>query len=103
MAGADLVVDGDPGTEVLYVILSRTQLSAADPRLAVALAAKKPNNTPMDCGTDFEAKLAKPPGNASAAKTRTPSSTNVLRAAPVPGLRPRSAHAPGRGVRAVSL
>jgi hypothetical protein len=80
-AGTELVFDGDPGPEVLYVILSRTEISVADPRLAAALAAQRPSNTPVDCGTGFEAKLVKPPNNAGSAGPTAPHSTNVLRGA----------------------
>lgn len=93
-ANAELVLDGDPGPEVLYVILSRTEILVADPRLAAALAAKRPSNTPADCGTAFEAKLAKLPNNAGAAKPPTPRSTNVLRGEVFPKKPIPSTHAP---------
>jgi hypothetical protein len=69
---ADLVFDGDPGTEVLYVILSRTELSLADSRLAQALAAQRTGSTPVDCGTSLEAKMAKLPSGLSPAPLSTP-------------------------------
>ncbi len=81
--GAELVFDGDPGVEVLYVILSRAELSLTDPHLAAALAAQRPNNMPVDCETTLEAELAKPPSDASAIEPTTPNSTNILRGVPV--------------------
>lgn len=76
---ADLVVDENPGDEVLYVIASRTELSLADPNLAQALAAQRPSNTPVDCVTSLDPKVAKLPNNAGAGKPQTPDSANVLR------------------------
>src|SRR5262249_3235697 len=81
--GGELVLDGVPGPEVLYVIVSRNERSLADRHLATALAAKRPSNMPVDCATNLEAELAKPPSDASAIKLPTPSSTNVLRGAMV--------------------
>lgn len=82
-AGAELVFDGDPGPEVLYVILSRTAISIADPKLTEALAAQRPSNMPVDCGTSLDAELAKPSSNAAPAKARAPSSMSVGREAMV--------------------
>jgi len=65
-----LILDSDPGPEVLYVILSRREISIADPKLADALAAKRPTSMPTDCGPSLESKLA---------KKLTPSTTSVLR------------------------
>jgi hypothetical protein len=48
-SGAELVFDEDPGLEVLYVILSRTELSAGAPTLLDALASRRPHGTPADC------------------------------------------------------
>jgi len=98
-ASAELVLDGDPGPEVLYVILSRTEISVADPRLAAALAAQRPSNTPVDCGTGFEAKLAKPPRNPSAGRAPAPRSTNILRGSafrkkPISSTRAPDGHTP---------
>ena len=92
--GAELVLDCDPGPEVLYVILSRAELSLADPHLAAALAAERPSNTPVDCATNLEAELARTPSDASAIKPPTPSSPNVLRGATVRKKRIPSANAP---------
>ena len=91
--GAELVLDVDPGPEVLYVILSRTQLSIADPGLAAALAAKRPSNMPVDCGTSLDAEVAQPRSDAGAAKLPAPSSTNVLRGTVVRQERIPSTHA----------
>jgi hypothetical protein len=95
-AGAELVVDDDPGSRVLYVIVSRTTISVADPKLAEALAAKNPGSTPTDCGTSLDGKLAKSPSNTSAARHRTPGSTGH---ASKHHRRPRNptAHTPGAG------
>jgi len=71
----ELKLDTEPDPEVVYVILSRTELSNADPRLAAALAAKRPTNTPVDCAASFDAKLAKPASHTVATGTRGPSST----------------------------
>jgi Domain of unknown function (DUF4384) len=49
-AGAELVLDSDPGTEVLYIILSRIMISIADPHLTQALEAQRPRSVPVDCG-----------------------------------------------------
>lgn len=56
----ELVVDGDPEPEVLYLILSRTEISLADPHLADAIAATGHGAKEADCGVDLDAKLAKP-------------------------------------------
>jgi len=97
-AGAELVFDGDPGPEVLYVILSRTEISIADPRLAQALAAKRPRNMPVDCGTSLDAELARPSSNADPVKAPTLSSTNVMRGMMVPKLPLPSTRAPNSHV-----
>jgi len=93
-AGVELVLDDVPGPEVLYVILSRNELSAADPRLAAALAAQRPSTTPVDCGTSLDAKLAKVPSTAGAERTPTLSSTNASRREVVSRKPLSSAHAP---------
>jgi len=79
---AELVIDGEPGLEVLYVILSRAEISVADPRLAAALAAKPPHDTPMDCRS-LDVTLAKPSSKTGPPRAPTPSSTNVVRGEPV--------------------
>lgn len=66
----ELVLDSEPGPEVLYVILSRREISIADPKLADAIAAKRPTSMTTDCGPSFEATLAGNP---------TPSATKILR------------------------
>lgn len=92
--GAELVFDGDPGPEVLYVILSRTEISIADPKLAQALAAQRPKNIPVDCATSLDGELAKPSSNADPVKTPMPSSTNVVRGVMVPKLPLPATYAP---------
>jgi hypothetical protein len=57
----DLVVDDEPGTEVLYVVASTVDISLADPRLAAALATKRPSNAAQDCGPTLDASLRSPP------------------------------------------
>lgn len=52
---AALVLDDHGGSEALYVILSRAELSSADPRLADAIDAAQPRTPPADCGPRFEA------------------------------------------------
>ena len=76
-AGAELVFDGDLGTEVLYVILSRTELSMAGPHLEQALATQRPREAPVDCKASLAAKRAKPPSNQRAARSSTAGSTKV--------------------------
>jgi hypothetical protein len=66
LEGAELVVDDKPGTEVLYVILSTTELSVADPRLAAALVTKQPDDAPQDCGPALDASLGGTPGTVPA-------------------------------------
>ncbi len=46
---SDLLVDDNVGTEVLYVILSRAELSSADPRVSDALKASLPGGTAAAC------------------------------------------------------
>jgi hypothetical protein len=80
----ELVVDGGPGPEVLYLILSRTELSLVDPHLADAIAATGHGAKEVDCGADLDAKLARP---ASGGPPRAPGSAmgkNVLRGGVVP-------------------
>lgn len=47
---ADLVLDTNTGPEALYVILSRSELSSADPKLAYALHASQQWDANIDCG-----------------------------------------------------
>jgi hypothetical protein len=73
----DLVLDDIPGPEVIYVILSRRELSIADPKLAAAIAAQRPSGMTTDCGPSFEATLVGNP--APSTGKPTPSTTQVLR------------------------
>lgn len=80
--GGALVLDGDPGPEVLYLILSRTEIAVADPHLAEAIAATRPGDRPVDCGPSLDSKLVKPLTHVGSAKALTPaptSSAKVLR------------------------
>lgn len=90
---AELVFDSDPGPEVLYVILSRTEIAIADPQLARALAATRSGNAPEDCSARLDTGLAKPVRNGPAASSPT-SATRVLRGAVVRKQPISSAHAP---------
>jgi hypothetical protein len=97
--GGELVFDGDPGVEVLYVILSRAELSIKDPHLAAALAAQRPSNMPVDCGASLDAELAKPSHETDRTKTPEPHSTNLLRGTRVrkeqtPSTHARNGHRP---------
>lgn len=60
--GGDLVVDGDPGSEVLYLIVSRSELSLASPQLAQRVAAAGDPTKPVDCGTDLDASFVNSTG-----------------------------------------
>lgn len=77
--GGELVVDGDPGPEVLYLILSRTELSLADPYLVDAIAVTGHGTKEVDCGAGLDTKLAKlTSGGPPKALGRSPTK-NVLR------------------------
>jgi hypothetical protein len=81
----ELVVDGDPGTEDLYLILSRTELSLADPHLAAAIAGAGHEAKTMDCGASLDAELASPTHHTGSAIAAAPSSTTkVIRGDSVP-------------------
>lgn len=67
----EIVIRGSPGLEVLYLILSRGELSIADPRLAAAIAAASSQIT--DCGSRLDSELSRPPGGGE--PTQTSSST----------------------------
>jgi Domain of unknown function (DUF4384) len=94
----ELVVDGDPGSEVLYIIVSRTELSLADPRLADALATGSQGAKPVDCGAGLDADLSKPSGQGGSATPIAPPSTNVLR-----GNRVRRKPMPAPAARTIDL
>lgn len=66
--GGDLVLDDHPGSEVLYLIVSRSELSLADPQLAALLFATGDRAKAVDCGTSLDSRLMKstavlPPSN----------------------------------------
>jgi len=87
----DVVLDNEPGPEVLYVIVSRNEIAMADPRLASALTATRPGDAPTDCGASMDAKLAKPtkeskPHAASGKETTTLRGT-LVRKQPRPPVR----------------
>ena len=50
----EIILDDQPGQEVLYVILSRNELSHADAGLADVLAAARRGRETTDCGARFE-------------------------------------------------
>ena len=103
----EVILGGDPGPEVLYLILSRTELSLADPHLADAIAAAGRGIKAADCGESLDAELARPAHPDGAALTVTAAPTpSVLRGFHVPkkrmpaaplrgGRRPWSLHAGG--------
>lgn len=62
--GGDLIVDDVPGTEVLYLILSRKELSLADKQLAEAI--RTTGQEEVDCSR-LDDKLARPASGASRA------------------------------------
>jgi hypothetical protein len=93
--GTELVIDGEPGPEVLYVILSRAELPVVDSPLAAALEAKSPRNTPMDCRASLETRPVKPPSNPGGLQAPAPSPTKVMRGKVVR----RRPLPPPRGVR----
>ncbi|HSS03455.1 MAG TPA: hypothetical protein VLM79_40605 [Kofleriaceae bacterium] len=67
----ELVLDDQPGSEVLYLILSRNELSIADPSLASLIATTGDGSTAVDCGSNLDMRLRK------STEVTTPS--NVLR------------------------
>jgi hypothetical protein len=95
----ELIIDGDPGPEVLYLILSRTELSLADSHLADAVAATSHGAKEMDCGANLDAKLARPArGGPRKASGQSPTK-NVLRGdivhkKPTPAFRARKKSGP---------
>jgi hypothetical protein len=60
--GGELVLDSQPGSEVLYLILSRNELSLADPSLASLIAATGDGSRTVDCGSSLDARLMKSTG-----------------------------------------
>lgn len=86
--GGELVIDDEPGSEVLYVVVSTSELSVADPRLAAALATTRPGNTAQDCGPALDASLRSPPGPAPTDTPPAPHpqiapTSNVIRGQPI--------------------
>jgi hypothetical protein len=101
----ELVLDSAPGREVLYVILSRTEIAVADPHLAAAIATTRPRNQPVDCGTNLDTKLAKSASQGGSTETPTPTSTKVLRGTevrkkPISSIHARNGHEPPSPERA---
>ena len=60
--GGELVLDDRPGSEVLYLILSRSELSVADPSLASLIGATGDGGRAIDCGSNLDAQLMKSTG-----------------------------------------
>jgi hypothetical protein len=69
--GGELVLDNQPGSEVLYLILSRDELSLVDPSLGSVIAATRNGQTTVDCGSNLDLQLMKSTGVTAA--------SNVLR------------------------
>jgi hypothetical protein len=102
---AELVIDNEPGTEVLYVILSARDIAVADPKLAAALAKKNPGNAPQDCGAALDAS-ARPPSSGLAEAPPAPreqsaGTPKVIRGQQVPK-RPMPSRSPSSEPRAGS-
>jgi hypothetical protein len=64
--GGDLVLDDHPGSEVLYLIVSRNELSRADPHLAAVIlttgVTTGDRTTAVDCGESLDIRLMKSTG-----------------------------------------
>lgn len=82
----ELVVDDEPGTEVLYVVASVANLGVDDLRLAAALTAKQPAGVTQDCGPALDALPAPPLTATPAARPapRQPSPKPLRHMQPVP-------------------
>jgi hypothetical protein len=76
-AGGELVLDSQPGSEVLYLILSRNELSLADPTLASLIVGTGDGSRTVDCGSSLDLRVMKSTGGV------TPS--NVLRGERIQG------------------
>lgn len=63
--GAELVLDDQPGSEVLYLILSRNELSLADPSLASLIEPTGDGTRAVDCGSSLDMRLMKSTGGAT--------------------------------------
>jgi hypothetical protein len=92
---SDMMVDGEPGTEVLYLIVSRTELSLADPHLSAKLAAASQEGKIADCGASLDAEFAgRAPGDGSATAAPPSTTSRVLRGRLVPKKRMPAPHPP---------
>ena len=78
---ATLVLDDHLGSEVLYVIVSRTVLSSADPRLAAAIKASQPGERAAACGPRFRAVVASKDANTTMRPARSGDGALVRRSA----------------------
>jgi hypothetical protein len=83
---AYLMLDDHAGVEALYVILSRTDLAGADPRLAEAITVAQPGEPAADCGPRFEAMVT------SSSAAESPSE----HAGPAPAKDPGTRSSPAR-------
>jgi hypothetical protein len=83
--GGELVLDAHPGTEVLYLIVSRAELSQADPHLASLVVGD--GGRPVACDASVDIGLVKP---------WTEPHSNVLRGERIPKRAPPP-RADGRG------
>jgi hypothetical protein len=91
---SELVLDGDPGPEILYLIVSRTELSLADPRLSAKLAAAGQDGKSVDCTASLDAEFARPAHQDGSAMVAASSpKTTVLRGRLVPNKRSLARHA----------
>lgn len=96
----ELVVDGEQETEMLYLIVSRTELSLANPLLSAKLVAAGQEGKIVDCGASLDAGLARSTHHDGSATTVPPSpTTQVLRGHLVPkkltpARHPRDGHRP---------
>jgi hypothetical protein len=73
--GGELVLDSQPGSEVLYLIVSQDELSVADPALAALLVASGDGTRPVTCDASLDTRLGTPADSPS---------SNVLRGETVP-------------------
>jgi len=67
---AALLVDDHLGTEALYVILSRTDLASADPRLAAAIKNSRLGDPAANCNAGFQTAVARPATRGAPATSR---------------------------------
>lgn len=101
---AALVVDAELGVEVLYVILSRTELTFEDSRLAHALTATRQRDNSAGCEGGSDAGLAEL--SHSKGGPKAPGSADRLGDTPGARMRPRPPtrrpHPPGAGTASAS-